>query len=67
MKKIIHIEGMMCPHCSANVQKALEAVSGITAVEVDLAAGTATVETTVSDKVLVDTVKAAGYTPVKVE
>ena len=67
MKKIIHIEGMMCPHCSANVQKALEAVSGVTAVEVDLAAGTATVEATVSDKVLVDTVKAAGYTPVKVE
>ena len=67
MKKVIHIEGMMCPHCSAHVQKALEALDGVTAVSVDLDGGTATVEATVSDKVLTDAIKAAGYTPVKVE
>ena len=44
MKKIIKVEGMMCEHCVAHVKKALEAVEGVTAVDVDLKAGTATVE-----------------------
>ena len=29
MKKVMKIEGMMCPHCEARVKKALEAVDGV--------------------------------------
>ncbi len=34
MKKIVTVEGMMCAHCQAHVQKALAALEGVTAVEV---------------------------------
>lgn len=39
-----HIKGMMCNHCKANVEKALSSISGITAVQVELAEGIAYVE-----------------------
>ncbi|MDE6294032.1 MAG: cadmium-translocating P-type ATPase, partial [Clostridiales bacterium] len=34
MKTVLKVEGMSCGHCSARVQKALEAVSGVTKAEV---------------------------------
>ena len=62
MTKTMKIEGMMCPHCSGRVEKALNALEGVTAV-VDLQAGTATVTMTaeVSDEVLTKAVVDAGY------
>ena len=62
MTKTIKIEGMMCPHCQARVEKALNALEGVTAV-VDLAAGTAAVTLTsaVSDETLRQAVTDAGY------
>ena len=39
MNKLMKIEGMMCAHCSGRVEKALNALEGVTAT-VDLAAGT---------------------------
>ena len=44
MKKVINIEGMRCPHCSSNVEKALCAIDGVKSAVVDLASKTATVE-----------------------
>lgn len=44
MKKIISINGMSCGHCTASVAKALRALPGVTAADVDLTAKTATVE-----------------------
>ncbi len=45
MKTIeIKIEGMMCEHCVAHVKKALEGVSGVKSVRVDLAGKKATLE-----------------------
>ena len=44
MKKVMNIEGMRCPHCSANVEKALCAIVGVKSAVVDLSAKTATVE-----------------------
>jgi len=38
MKKVMNIEGMRCPHCSSNVEKALCAVEGVKSAVVDLAA-----------------------------
>ncbi len=66
MKKVLTVEGMMCAHCQAHVQKALEGVEGVTGVVVDLESKKATVsmDTEVADAVLMDAVKEAGYTPV---
>lgn len=36
MTKTLIIEGMSCGHCTARVQKALEAVEGVTGVEMSL-------------------------------
>ncbi|MFF1574011.1 heavy-metal-associated domain-containing protein [Leifsonia sp. NPDC058292] len=43
MEKIYDIQGMTCAHCAHAVTEELEAVDGVTAVSVDVAAGTATV------------------------
>ncbi|WP_273525142.1 heavy-metal-associated domain-containing protein [Mailhella massiliensis] len=63
MKKVMTIEGMRCPHCSANVEKALSAVSGVSAVTVDLAAKTAAMEAAenVSDEELRKAVDDLGF------
>lgn len=65
MKKQLKIEGMMCDHCRAHVEKALSALPGVTAAAVDLAAGTATVTlaSPVEDTALMAAVRDAGYTP----
>ncbi|MBE6759415.1 MAG: heavy metal translocating P-type ATPase [Ruminococcaceae bacterium] len=65
MKKILTVDGMMCPRCQAHVQKALEAVEGVAAVTVDLEAKTAevTLSADVADEVLTAAVAEAGYTP----
>ncbi len=65
MKKVISVEGMMCAHCKAHVEKALKAVDGVTAAEVSLEAKNATVTLSkdVADQVLMDAVTEAGYTP----
>ena len=62
MNKTIKIEGMMCSHCSGRVEKALNALDGVTAV-VDLEAGTAAVTLTkeVSDDTLTAAIVNAGY------
>ena len=66
MKKVLVVEGMMCAHCQMHVQKALEGVDGVQEAVVDLEKKTATVSLAkeVSDQVLMDAVKDAGYTPV---
>ncbi|MBQ2326830.1 MAG: HAD-IC family P-type ATPase, partial [Clostridia bacterium] len=62
MTKTMKIEGMMCPHCSGRVEKALNALEGVEA-KVNLEAGTAEVTLTadVSDEVLTKAVVEAGY------
>ncbi|MBQ5748640.1 MAG: metal-transporting ATPase, partial [Oscillospiraceae bacterium] len=57
----IHVEGMMCPHCKAHVEKALLAVAGVTAAEADLEGKCARVEGTADRAVLVAAIKDAGY------
>jgi Cu+-exporting ATPase len=60
MQKTLTIEGMMCAHCAAHVEKALNALPGVTAV-VDLAAKTAVVTGDADDEVLKKAVADAGY------
>lgn len=63
MTKIMTIEGMMCGHCTGRVQKALEAVEGVSAVTMSLEEKTAKVELAaeVGDEVLTTAVVDAGY------
>ena len=63
MEKKIMIEGMSCGHCVANVEKALNAIDGVSA-SVDLESNSATVTLTkeVSDDTLKNAIREAGYT-----
>ena len=63
MEKILNVEGMMCMHCKASVEKVLSAVLGVTAVAVDLDAKTATVtcEASVLDEDLIAAVEKKGF------
>ena len=69
MKKVLTVEGMMCAHCQALVQKALSGVEGVTEAVVDLESKKATVTLAqdVADQALMDAVTEAGYTPVSCE
>ena len=49
MEKKLNVEGMMCMHCKASVEKVLSAVPGVTAVAVDQEAKTAVVTCEASD------------------
>ena len=62
MTKTLSIEGMMCGHCVAHVDKALRAVPGDTAVEVNLEGKQAAVTgATLDDAALKAAVADAGY------
>lgn len=60
--KTMHIEGMHCGNCKANVEKALNALSGVSA-EVNLDAKTAEVKLTktVGDDALKTAVEDLGF------
>ena len=68
MKKILLIEGMMCGHCAAHVERALNAVPGVQA-KVDLGRKVAVVESAeeVADDVLRQAVLNAGYEVVSIQ
>lgn len=63
MTKTLKIEGMMCPHCEARVQKALEALPEVVSAAVSHKDGTAivTLSASVADDVLKQTVQAQDY------
>ena len=65
MTKTMTIEGMMCKHCAARVEKALNAIDGVTAA-VDLEAKTAAVTGDADDAALRKAVEDAGYTVVSI-
>ena len=58
---VLAIEGMTCDHCRKAVESALEGVEGVTAAEVDLAAGRARVEGDAATERLVAAVEDEGY------
>ena len=63
MKKTMTIEGMMCEHCEATVQKALEALDGVASAKASHKKGTAVVklDSEVSDDVLKKAVEDKDY------
>ena len=69
MTKTLNIEGMMCAHCVAHVEKALSARGGVTAAKADLEGkcATVTLAAPVSDQELKDAVTEAGYEVVSIQ
>lgn len=65
MKKMT-IEGMMCMHCKAHVEKALNAIDGVTAV-VDLDNKCANITGDIDNETLTKAVSDAGYTVISIE
>lgn len=62
MEKVIKIDGMSCSHCSMRVEKALNAIDGVSAT-VNLEEKTATLTLTkeVSDAIIKEAVEDAGF------
>ncbi len=69
MIKIIKIEGMMCPHCEANVKTTLEGLGGVASAEVSHKTGTAklTLSEEVENSTLKNAVEEKGYKVISVE
>ncbi|GAB6155105.1 heavy metal-associated domain-containing protein [Desulfosporosinus burensis] len=62
---ILKVEGMTCNHCKMRAEKALQAVSGVESVKVDLAAKEAVVTGEAERASLVKAVVDAGYSVVE--
>ena len=69
MKKTIVIEGMMCEHCEATVQKALEAIEGVKSAKASHKKGTAVVklEAEVDEGVLTKAVEDKDYKVIEIK
>jgi len=69
MKKKIFIEGMSCQHCVRHVTEALEEISGVKSVKVDLAGKYAEVELAheVDDEKFKTAIDEAGYEVISIE
>ena len=65
MEKKVIIEGMMCMHCRAHAEKALNAIEGVTAT-VDLETKTAVVTGEVTDEAIIAAIDEAGYKVVSI-
>ncbi len=63
MKQTIQIEGMSCKHCSARAEEALSSIAGVTAVEVSLQEGSATIqsENGIPEEKIANAITDAGY------
>lgn len=58
---VIHIEGMRCNHCRANVEKAIAAIEGVETVSVDLVSGNATITGNPSIEAVEAAIKSLGF------
>ncbi|MBR6479906.1 MAG: heavy metal translocating P-type ATPase [Clostridia bacterium] len=63
MTKTVKIEGMMCPHCEANVKATLEAFAEVNSAEVSHKAGTAVLDLNaeLDDAKIKEAIEAKGY------
>ena len=69
IKKVINIEGMMCEHCKAKVEKSLLELNGITKVKVSLKDKTVTIYSSViiPDEDIIDTINKLDYKVTSIE
>ena len=57
----IKIKGMSCQHCVGSTQKALEAINGISNVQINLAQGEATFEGKVDTQTVKEAIAKIGF------
>lgn len=62
MEQHFSVSGMKCGGCVATVQATIEALAGVEAVSVDLAAQSARVRGNVDAQRVIDALRTAGYT-----
>ena len=69
MNKTVKIEGMTCGHCVSSATKALEAIEGVTNVNVELEKKMASIEVgaEISDDTIRNAVKSVGYSVTSIE
>lgn len=58
----VKINGMSCQHCVASVTKAIEGVSGVSQVSVDLEKGEASYQGDASEQEIEDAITKIGFT-----
>ena len=61
MEKVIHVEGMMCPHCQARVESVCKAIAGVQNAVVDLKKKQVTVTGDMSEEAVIQAIQNAGY------
>lgn len=61
MTTVLNVNGMMCPHCKAMVEKVCKAVEGTTDAVVDLQAKNVTVTGEADRDALIKAITDAGY------
>lgn len=61
MDLVFKVEGMMCPHCKARVEKACKAISGVTEAIAELQQKQVTVSGNVNAEEIVKAIENAGY------
>ncbi|MCH5221542.1 MAG: permease [Muribaculaceae bacterium] len=61
MTRTYKVTGMNCSHCKATVEKAITALEGVTAVEINLSEGTVLVEGDVAPEKVIEAVHCAGF------
>ena len=69
MTKTLKVEGMMCAHCEARVQKALEGLAGVESAKADHNTGAVVVHLSapVADAALTSAVEAQDYKVLGIE
>lgn len=69
MKKVIKIEGLMCPHCEAHAKTALENLGGVTVLDISHKTGIANIElnANVDDEVIKNAIESQGYKVISVK
>ena len=55
------MDGMMCNHCRANVEKTLQGLQGVDEVSVDLGLGTAMLKGDITDEAVIKAITEIGY------
>jgi copper chaperone len=61
MSEVFNVQGMTCGHCVSTITSAVEPLSGVTGVEVDLKAGTVRVDGEADRGTVAATIEDAGY------
>lgn len=61
MDLVFKVEGMMCPHCKARVEKVCKAISGVTEAIAELQQKQVTVSGNVNAEEIVKAIENAGY------